>query len=265
MANERFSSLKYPYHKAHQPLNAAFPSLFKFAEFKRLLQWSQWEKITKYILVLYDRNTDLLHEFQSDLKARKEAAAIEAGYVKDRNGDWPDDIQGMMDIKNKAVYDAILCFLKIQNHSVWTNIVVTEQELEEFQKLRFWSIDTGTRKKPKKKKKAKEGEEIESDDEEQQGVAQTDVYDAAKKKDILMEACNERIKVLKNLYQEFYGDNQSDLKNAEFEEMISPENSSRILEQMEKTVIVQKSIEEINETHPDLITKEEVEYVQANS
>jgi len=235
MANERFSSLKYNFTKAHQPLDVAFPSLFKFPEFKRLLQWSQYEKITKYILVLYDRNTDLLHEFQSDLKARKEAAAIEAGYVKDRDGEWPDEVQGMMDIKNKAVYDAILCFLKIQNHSVWTNIVVTEQELEEFQKLRFWSIDTGTRKKPKKKRKAKEGEEVQ-EEEEQQGVAQTDVYDAAKKKDILMEACNERIKVLKNLYQEFYGDSQKDLQNAEFEEAIKPENATRILEQMAKAV-----------------------------
>lgn len=242
---DRFSSLKYPFQKATQPLDVAFPSLFKYPEFRKLKQWGTWEKMTKYILVLYDRNTDLLHEFQSDLKARKDAAALEAGYVKTKEDHWPDDIRAIMNIRHQACYEAILCFLRDQNHAVWTNIVVTEQELDEFQRLRFMSIDTGEKKKKKAKKK-REGEEDLEDDTPKETAA-VDIYEAAKKKDILMAAVNERIKVLKNLYQEFYGDSQNDLKNAEFSEMITPENSSRILEEMEKARPA-ISAEEGNET-----------------
>lgn len=225
MSAERFSSLRYPFHKkAGQPLDVAFPGLFKNEEFRRLKKRPSWEKIAKYILVLYDHNTDLLHEYPV-LRDRKEAAALEAGYLKDRKDAWPEEIETIMAIRDQASYDAIMCFLKIQNHAVWTNIVVTEQELDEFQSLRFMSIDMGKKKK----------------DKDEAEVANADIYEAAKKKNTLMEACNDRITLLKSLYEQFYGDSQKDLQSVEFSEMITPENAERILAKMAEAMPVEET------------------------
>jgi hypothetical protein len=223
MANERFSSLRYPFHKkVGQSLDVAFPGLFKNAEFKRLKQRASWEKIVKYILVLYDHNTDLLHEYPV-LRERKEVAAAEAGYAKNSKGNWPDEIENIMGIRDLPSYEAIMCFLKIQNHPVWTHIVATEQELEEFQGYRVMSIEMG---------KKKNGED---------DTATIDIYEAAKKKNMLMDACTARNTLLKSLYEQFYGDHKDELKSVEFDEMISPENAERILAKMAEAVPVEET------------------------
>lgn len=216
---ERYSNLRYPVHRATQPLDVAFPELFRLPEFKKLKSIPEWEKITKYIVFMYSSNTDLLSEFPSNLKDRKEAAAIDAGFVKTKTG-WPKSIQDVMDVNVIKVNDAIFAYLKKQKHVVFTEIVVTEQELYEFQKLRFLSIEVTERKKRGKKK-----------DGEDSGSATTDkdVYDAAKKKDALKDACEKRIKYLESLYEQFYGDSKTELMNAEFSEMITPETAERIM------------------------------------
>lgn len=203
---DRFSSLRYPVHTATQPLDKAFPELFKYGEFKklRLRKSSDWEKVAKYIVFLYDKGSALTFEFQSDLKARKEAAAIEAGFTREASGNWPKEVVAIFEIDDADVHGAIMCYLRIQNNDVWTDIVVTENELEEFQALRMTTI-----------KKGKAGEE-------------QDIFDAAKKKDLLMKACDTRVKALKNRYAEFYGDHK-DVQAAEFSEMITPENALKLL------------------------------------
>ncbi len=218
---ERYSNLKYKVHISEQPLDKAFPELFRSTEMKQLKFYQTWEKITKYIVFLYSKETGLFDEYQSDLTERKMAAAIDAGYAKTKAGTWPEDIQDIMDVKNKKVNAAILAFLKQQNHVVWTEITITQQELFEFQKLRFMSIDTGEKKRRKKNEDKEEVIEKASSDK--------DIYEAAKKKDALMSACNERIKALEQLYVQFYGDSKKDLISAEFEEMITPEKAERIL------------------------------------
>lgn len=203
---DRFASLRYPVHTATQPLDKAFPDLFKHAEFKKLRMRKEgdWEKVVRYIVFLYDHASDLTFEYQSDLLARKEAAAIEAGFVREAsNGKWSDALTEIMEIKDADVLSAIMCYLRIQKNDVWTDIVTTEQELEEFQELRMTSI------------KINKGEE-------------NDVFEAGKKKDFLMAACDKRVKHLKNRYAEFYADHK-DVQTAEFEEMITPENAMRIL------------------------------------
>ena len=198
---ERFSSLRFKVHKADS-LDKSFPELFKLPEFKRLKIRPDWEKIVRYICFLYDPDSELVKEFP-DLTERKEAAATEAGYTRDEQGKWPIPLKMIMDIRDEEVYEAILEFLKIFRNHEWTDIVVTEQEMWEFQKLRLQAIDP------------EEG----------------DVYGAARKKDDLMEAVSKRRASLKLLYAAFYGDNK-DLEAPEFEEMITPENASRILETM---------------------------------
>lgn len=221
--NERYSQLKYKVHLTDKALDVAFPALFRSPEMKRLKFIKNWSKVVKYIVFMYSKETGLIPEFPSELKARKEAAAIDAGFERDLVGAFPQDIQEIMDIQNKDVTAAILAYLKHQSHMVWMEIQVTEQELFDFQKLRFMTIDTGTKKLKKKK-----GEEVEVND--LNSPSEKDIYDAARKKDELLEACEKRIKYLESLYNQFYGDSKKELMESEFTEMITPENAERLMQ-----------------------------------
>lgn len=200
---ERFSGLKFRVDRKYdQPLDRVFPELFSHPEFDKLMSLGAWQPITRYICLLYDYKSDLIHEHPSDLKARKEAAAIEAGFHRDdKTGKFSDEVESIMDVKHKEAYEAIIAFLKLLKHQTWTEIVVSEQELWDFQKLRFKPID-----------------QKDNDD----------IYGDAKKKDILLDASEKRRKHLETLYKEFYGDNK-DVQEAEFEEQIRPETAERIM------------------------------------
>lgn len=208
----RFDSLKYPVHrvKPGEFVDKAIPELFKIPEFKALRSSKKhaadFSRVTKYIVYLYDKNSDLVDEFRSDLKARKDAAATEAGFERIKSK-WPESIQRVMDIKDEEAYRAILAYLKMQKYAIWTEIVVTEQELDEFNRIRFAAI---TKKKGEEK----------------------DIIKAANEKDRLKEKCESRIKSLEALYKQFYEDHD-DVKEAEFTEMVTPENAERILSTME--------------------------------
>jgi len=221
---ERFSGLKYNPKKATRPLDQEFPNLYRHNEFRRLKEIPEGDKVAAYILFLYSKETDLVHEHPSNLKERKEAAALEAGFVRDAQGNWPEIVQDLMDILNQKAYNATMFWLRIQKHTIWTEIVVTEQELFEFQKLRFLAIDTG-----RNRKKKPDDDDSEEEDLFGFGRGKKEVYAAANEKDALMEACTTRIKALDNLYQQFYGDSKNDLLNAEFEEPVTPENAERIM------------------------------------
>ncbi len=199
---ERFSGLKYNPKKATRPLDQEFPELFRHPEFKKIKEvMPSWERVVSYILFLYSKETDLLHEHPSDLKSRKEAAALEAGYERQAGGAWPPEIDEIMAIRNQDVIPAIMQWLKIQKHAIWTELVITSEELFDFQKLRIKPLD--------------------------QTDSDKDVYEAAKKKDVLMQACNDRIKVIESLMGQFYGDSRNDL--SEYAEIITPENAERLL------------------------------------
>lgn len=226
---ERFASLRYPVHTATLPLDRAFPDLFKHKEFirLRLTYRKDWEKVVRYIIFLYDHGSDLVAEFQGDLKGRKEAAAMEAGFVRKPNGKWDKALQSIMEVQDQDALAAIMCFLKIQKNEVWTDIAVTEQEYDQFQALRMTGFE------------AKKGEEL-------------NIFEAGKKKDFLMEACARRLQHLKNRYAEFYADHK-DVQAAEYVEQITPENALRILSGS-------KPWEEVDEPAPIA----ETESVQAN-
>lgn len=205
----KYDRLQYAVHKLKpgESVDKAFPSLVKrIPEFEKLKKRADYNRLVMYIMFLYDKNTDLADEHKI-LQDRKDAAATDAGYERVKGGKWPENVQKVMDIRDKEAGEAILSFLKTQKNHIWTEIIVTEQELDEFQRIRFNSIT---------KKKGKVGDE-------------KDVIDAANKKDKLKEACETRIKSLESLYNQFFQDHQ-DLRKAEFDEMITPENAERILE-----------------------------------
>jgi hypothetical protein len=198
---DRFSSLKFNFTKATKSLDVEFPDLFRLKEFNklRLRRDIDWQKLVKYIILMYDPNSELIREFQ-ELKERKDAAAVQAGFDRIGGGRWPKELIAVMEMRNEITHAAIMAFLKIFRNNDFTNIIVTEQELWEFQGLRFQAINDKT----------------------------SDLYGDAKKKDGIMDSVEKRTEALKTYYSSFYGDNK-DLIAPEFEEPMTPETSERIL------------------------------------
>src|SRR6478736_4795949 len=109
--------------------------LYKYKQFQKLKARPDYDKLVLYILYLYSKDSELIQEFENDLKARKDEAAKDAGYQK-VGGNWDKELQKVMDIRDNDVHDAIMEFLKMQKHDTWVDIVTTEQELFEFQSMR---------------------------------------------------------------------------------------------------------------------------------
>ncbi len=217
---DRYSSIKYKVHLATGPLDKAFPELFKHKEFAKLKTRRDCDQLVRFIMFLYDKNTQLIHEYQTDLKERKFAAAKDAGYYQKAGGGWGAEIQAVMDIQDHDATAAIMQFLKMQKHNVWTEIVVCEQELFDYQVMRFTPV-------------GKRGKKSTAEDEKK-------IIESTVKKEALRKACNERIVALESLYEQFFGDNK-DLIAAEFEEAIKPETAERI-------ILADKPYEEIKES-----------------
>ena len=203
---DRYSSIRYKVHLTKEPLEKAFPELFRHEEFNKLRKRIDFERLMRYIMFCYDKNTQLVQEFQHDLADRKSEAAKDAGFER-KDGKWGSKIQDVMDIKDEEVTAAIMQFLKMQKSHVWTEIMICEQELFDYRVLRFTPVGKG------------KGEGALDD---------KDVIDSTVKKDKLMESCNLRMRELERLYEQFFGDNK-DLQAAEFEEQIKPETAERIL------------------------------------
>lgn len=199
---ERFSRLKFPVHKISEAegFDKQLPELFRLPEFKKLKLLPNWWKIVRYIVYLYDKNTDLAQEFPNDLKARKEAAALESGYTREGGSNkWPEVLEEIMGMKHKDVYTAIVAYMRLQDSPLLSDIHATEQEFYDFQERRLRPIE---------------------DD------------DDLKQRDLLMEMCKKRRVAIDSMKSEFYGDHR-DVQNAEFSEMITPEKAERILDSMD--------------------------------
>lgn len=100
-------------------------------------------KLMKYVVYLYDEGTDLTDEYPDDVRLRKEAAAKEAGFKRDGNGEWPVRVQDVMDFKDPLAIELIMSYLQSQRNIIWREIKMIEEELEMFYRQRSRMVMTG--------------------------------------------------------------------------------------------------------------------------
>ena len=150
--------------------------------------------IIRYIVFLYDKESPLYDDFPDDLEKRKSAAAA------DSEMPTTGKIYTMiLQAKHPTVNDMIIRYLIMQNNEVFKEKLITEQELEEFQRLRFIGIEAKTDK---------------------------DLLQAAKYKDELLKSCKSRIEHLEDLNTQLYRDND-DIK--ELVQIFTPETARKLI------------------------------------
>lgn len=223
---ERFSRLKYPIHRVQAKTVAELfklmPGLKRhFQDGDRLIQahitdmdtgddlefdnakaspaWGGdvMLKVMKYIVFLYDEGTDLTDEYPDDIRLRKDAAAKEAGFRRERDGEWPLMVQEIMDFRDTTATQMILQYIKVQKSVVWREIKLIEEEIDGLHRARLKAMAEG---------------------------------DFGKSSNDLMQATKIRIEERDNLYKKFYAEH-SDLKVATEAELlpVTPENVFKVM------------------------------------
>jgi hypothetical protein len=182
----------------------SFPVLKAQKAFKQY-KGDKKDKVIKYILYLYDMNSDLINEFPN-LKERKEAAALEAGFKCTEVKGWesPIDlaIRGKFDTdQSSGIYKMIFSFLMLQKSYQWTEICTLEQEYEEFTRLRWKEMEDEKDK---------------------------DLLMAAERKNKLREACHDIIESIKQYRADLFGDNEDVAAHTQQLRATSPEVIARM-------------------------------------
>ena len=102
------------------------------------------DKLTRYVLLMYDMNSPL-REYYPEISKRKQFAASIAGFDLDT-----EDVTGLFDFKVKVddeevpyeeLLNLIVKYLKYQNNYVWSMIVSNEQAFYEFNKRVMLPVD----------------------------------------------------------------------------------------------------------------------------
>lgn len=152
---ERFSRLKFPIHKSQAK---TLPDLFnELPGLRRYFQDPDRSesplyppgmliKIIKYIVFLYDEQTDLTDEYPDDYRLRKDSAAKEAGFRRRDNGEWPDDLLAIMNLEDRDAVRWILDYLKVMKNKLWREIILLEEELDSITRQRMESINDFSKK-----------------------------------------------------------------------------------------------------------------------
>lgn len=107
--------------------------LIKFPELKQIKVFSECRsadrnRIIRYICYMYDPGSPLQVEYQ-DLQARKEKAAEDAGFERNKKGLWPESVQNIFDVidtEDVLITEMIFEFLRIINDKTWAIIKVNE-------------------------------------------------------------------------------------------------------------------------------------------
>lgn len=121
-----FADLKYNMFSETEPrgLRKKLPSV------KALDGREDADKLLKYVMLMYDKNSPAVR-FWQDVAQRKRECAVLAGY--DLKSDYKT-LESVFDFTDFNLQEITIEFLKDQNNLVWAMIVSNEQTFYEYQK-----------------------------------------------------------------------------------------------------------------------------------
>ena len=150
------------------------------------------EKLLKYIIYMYDKNTPM-RELYQELQERKIECALLSGYSEKKDKTILEELYNLTD---KRACELISSFLKYQNHKSWALLVSNEEVLWQYQQELLNPITDFRQDKEK--------------------------LQALEIKSKLMNECDSIIKRIEGYEEKIYGDDKK-LKDA-MKNVTSPEN-----------------------------------------
>jgi hypothetical protein len=87
-------------------------------------------RIIKFIVFVYDQESDLEQEYPDDYRLLKDAAAKDAGFKRQSDGNWPPYVEEIMNLENEKVTWWIVDYLKVSQNAVWMELRMVNEELD---------------------------------------------------------------------------------------------------------------------------------------
>lgn len=104
----------------------AFPELGKHSEFRVQLKNINKDKVIRYIVYMYDRNTPFRRKFPDILK-RKVEAAREAGFKVNQEGFFDEEVETFLRCKNDKVNDMTVAYARIHRNFKYSFFITMEE------------------------------------------------------------------------------------------------------------------------------------------
>lgn len=175
-----------------RPLSNSTDYLVEFPDLRRISTLARYKGsmegglnrnlFIRYLVVLYSHDSYLNKNPHMEIEERMRIAADFAGFERDEAGNFDPDVDYcLFDLQDERIIQIIFDFLLYQNKHVWTEIVTVEHEIQEFQRKRMTPVV---------------------------GDKDKDILSALNIKNALLEGTSKRVKYLKELYTEFYGEHQ---------------------------------------------------------
>lgn len=165
--------------------------LYNFPELKEIESFRDYpgaaggelnqDMVVKYVVILYSEDSFLNTRPAKELGDRKLMAAEAAGFPRNKQNEFEEDVTTkLFNLSSFEVLRMAVDYLIFQKKHLWTEIVTTEQEYEEYIRLRLDPVSSEHDK---------------------------DTLMAADKKSKLRSDCKMMLKDLKVMYKEMFTDN----------------------------------------------------------
>ena len=212
LGTKRFENLMFPVAdvKPEDDIIDKIPEVGHHSEFTGYPEKNR-TRVFKYTAFLYDKNSDLIREYR-DLDERKDAALMEAGFERAKNGEWPPTVEAIKNIHDDQFRKVILKYLELQNHMALDIIHYNEQLFSEYKELLM---------RPVMDASMKQSTSLSPNDIKQ-------IYQTADFKKRLREECMAIKKDLDGLYHEVFADNDDMQEEYKKHRKSSPERIASV-------------------------------------
>ncbi|MBU1067767.1 hypothetical protein KKE60_08270 [Patescibacteria group bacterium] len=112
--------------EASRSVLRTFPGLNIFKEFDKKKCKLDFNKVLKYIIYVYDKNSPLRREYVNILKRKAKALKL-AGFIKDDNDVWGKDIENMILCQDKHINSMIIRFLRLHRNAKYAYLIALEE------------------------------------------------------------------------------------------------------------------------------------------
>lgn len=140
--SQDFKDILYPVHTVKSGVDPreAFPHLLDYSEFAlRTPKELPFKKVFNFIVYAYDQKSPFFTQVE-DFVDRKKQAVLEAGFQPDNEGDFSDQVKGMLNCENKVVNMMIIRYCRIQGKD-FANLIAS---MEAFHQINYQLLSNVT-------------------------------------------------------------------------------------------------------------------------